>query len=763
MKERGVSGQLMRVGRAADRRAEAGRVRFIALLAATALLALGIAAMLTAHAGYQGQAGRGIARNPIAQEDRPDLPGTALWAKSTDSVPGSGFFSIVFITPLTAEAPLPPGLSAWPAPGEAVLSPRLRRLGAEDGIATRYGRATAEIGDAGLQSPDELLAYIRPRVALPAGKATNIVGYGRPAHASPVRLGQLAYAKPEWTFQIMPGVLVLLPVAVLLVVAARSGSHSRDRRTALVSALGGTPRARALIVLGEVSLPVLAGSLIAAAVVGAFCTTDVRLPGTGFVVSAVDVRAWWWELLLGVAASAAVVVAASVAASRLSRATGGSSRTAGGSSRTAGGNSRTAGGSSRTAGGNRPTGTRRSPTRWAVLCPVFLLIAVRGPDLFAAGTPANVLINWVGAAATLITLPAAIAVLIARLGRLMSTAGRRFGRPGLLVAGHRVAAHPGPTARMTAAVVVSLGLLIQVVAWQGLFGETARAAQATVDRIGSSALYMQPGAATPQQMEAFVRRLPSTEQAVQLISSGGQPTTTLQGTCQGLTALRLPCSRRPVTLSGVPKDPRVREIIDWSASGSTTVVVRELTRAAAPATSDAEGIPPTILVSVDGHDLPVSALKQLAYQVFPKGAAINTAGGEWLVAGQLKRSQGLWITFFGFIGILVLAGASVISGTAEFLRNGRALAPISVLSGNRRVYWSTAAWSLLVPFVLAGSAGCLVGTWLAFPKTADGSSFISGSFLAACALGVSVMGLLAWGWGANVAARQAAAWRPRGD
>ncbi|WP_331446648.1 ABC transporter permease [Streptomyces xanthochromogenes] len=735
MKERGVSGQLMRVGRAADRRAEAGRVRFIALLAATALLALGIAAMLTTHATYQGQSARGLARNPVAQEDRPDLPGTALWAKSTDSVPDGGFFSVVFITPLTAKAPLPPGLSAWPAPGEAVLSPRLRQLGAGDGIATRYGRAVAQIGAAGLQSPDELLAYIRPQAALSADRATSIVGYGRPSHASPVRLGQLDYAKPEWTFQIMPGVLVLLPVAVLLVVAARSGSHSRDRRTALVAALGGTPRARALIVLGEVSLPVLAGSLIAVAVVGVFCATDVRLPGTGFIVSAVDVRAWWWELLLGVVAAAAMVVVASVAASRLAHATA----------------------------GNRPVGTRRSPTRWAIACPVFLLIAVRGPDFFAAGTPANVLINWVGAAATLITLPAAIAVLTAQLGRLMSAMGRRFGRPGLLVAGQRVAAHPGPTARMTAAVVVSLGLLIQVVAWQGLFGDTARAAQATVDRIGSSALLMQPGTATPQQMDAFVRRLPPTEQAVQLISSGGQPTATLQGTCRGLTALQLPCGRQPTKLSGVPKDPRVREIIDWSASGSTAVVVRELPQPADSAPSDPEGVPPTILVSVDGHDLHESALKQLAYEVLPKGAAINTPGGEWLVAGQLKRSQGLWITFFGFIGILVLAGASVISGTAEFLRNGRALAPISVLSGNRRVYWSAAAWGLFVPFVLSGSAGCLVGTWLAFPKTADGSSFISGAFLAACALGVSVMGLLAWGWGANVAARQANAWRPQGD
>ncbi|MFE9119027.1 ABC transporter permease [Streptomyces sp. NPDC007172] len=736
MSERGASRQLMRVGLTAGRGAEAGRVRFVALMAATALLALGIAAMVVVHASYQGQAQRGAARHPITQEERPDLPATALWSKATDSVAHGGSFSVVFIAPLTAHAPLPPGLDAWPAPGEAVLSPGLRTRGAADGIATRYGHAVGHIGVEGLQSPDELLAYVRPRAGLSVDEARNVVGYGTTPHAEVVRLGQLDDARPEWAFQTMPGLLVLLPVMVLLVVAARSGSRSRDRRTALVDALGGTSRARALIVLGETGVPVLAGAVIATAVVGAFWATDVPVPVTGFVVSAHDVRAHGGELALAVVTATVAVVTASVGAARLTP----------------------------TAGGNRPTGARGAPTRWAALCPVFLLIAVFGPRLWAAGTSGNVLTNWAGAACTLATLPAAIAVLAALLGQRMSRAGSRFGRPGLLVAGQRMATHPGPLARMTAGLVIALALLIQIVAWQGLFGAEARAAKATVERIGSSALVVQPRTATtPRQMADFVRELPPTVEAVRMIRAPERSTVTLEGTCRGLTSLQLPCGAKPVRVSGALKDQRAREIVEWSASGTDSVTVRETAEPADVTASTPGEAPLTVLVSVDGHALSVPALKQLAYRVLPRGLAIDTAGGEWLTRGEIKRGQGLWISCFGFVGILVLAGVSVISGTAEFLCNGRALAPISVLAGNRRVHWSTAAWSLLVPFTLAGGIGCLVGTWLAYPKTADGTSYISGSFLALCGLGVSAMGLLAWGWGAHVAGRQAGEWRPRGD
>ncbi|MFD5936822.1 hypothetical protein [Streptomyces sp. NPDC060333] len=99
---------------------------------------------------------------------------------------------------------------------------------------------------------------------------------------------------------------------------------------------------------------------------------------------------------------------------------------------------------------------------------------------------------------------------------------------------------------------------------------------------------------------------------------------------------------------------------------------------------------------------------------------------------------------------------------SEFLRNGRALAPVAGLAGNHRVHWSTAAVGILAPLTLAGVAGCTIGVWLAFPKTSGGASYITGGLLAGCAAAVTVVGLVAWVWGAAVSVRQAARWRPRG-
>ncbi|GGZ99453.1 hypothetical protein GCM10010371_68610 [Streptomyces subrutilus] len=731
----GLPRQLLGAGRQAGRRAEAGRIRFIALLAASVMTALGLACLIAVHATYQGQAARGTARTPVLQEDAPGTPARALWAVANDAIAGSGPFTVQFIVPLTDDAPLPPGLRDWPEPGEAVLSPALRERAEGEDISRRYGRDAGTISPEVLQSPDELLAYVRPATAPDRQHMKPIVGYG--PHDGPVYyfLGQSDYAKPEWTFQIMPLLLLLLPAAVLLTVAARSGAHHRDRRTALVEVLGGTPRHRALIVTGEALPAVAAGAALALAAVVAACTTDLALPLTGHVVAAGDLARWWWALALAVIAAATAAMAVVVVTDRLS--------------------------AGRRGGGNRPKAARRSPVRWAVLCPVMILVAVRGPALFTPGTNAYVLTNWIGVAATLATLPAAIAVTTAALGRALSTIGRRWGSPGLLVAGRRAAAHPAPIARMTAGVVIAVGLLLQVVAWQGQLGDAARAARATVDRVGDSALVLRPRGATPEQLTAFTGNLPADVRVLALTVSPETDQVTVRGWCPALQALRLTCPESSAPLPGPPADRRVGELLGWYGERTGNVAIQQ----ADPLQPDtARGrLTQTVLVSYAGTDLSVAEAKQLAYRTFPLGADVDTIGGEWLTAAEVNRLQGHWITLFGLLGIAVLAAAAAVSAMAEFLRNGRALAPLASLAGNQRVYWSSAAVSILAPLALAGTAGCTVGVWLAFPKTAGGASYITNGLLTGCATAVTAVGLLAWIWGATASARQGARWRPRGE
>ncbi|MFE4367114.1 hypothetical protein ACFRMN_02465 [Streptomyces sp. NPDC056835] len=127
------------------------------------------------------------------------------------------------------------------------------------------------------------------------------------------------------------------------------------------------------------------------------------------------------------------------------------------------------------------------------------------------------------------------------------------------------------------------------------------------------------------------------------------------------------------------------------------------------------------------------------------------------------RSPVKWAMALGLAGIAILAAASAFAGLAEFLRNGRALAPVTTLTGNPHVYWSTAAHSILVPLTLAGLVGSVVGAWLAFPKTRTGDSYIPDGLLAVCTAAAVLIGVAGWVWGALVSIRQAEAWHPRGE
>lgn len=138
-------------------------------------------------------------------------------------------------------------------------------------------------------------------------------------------------------------------------------------------------------------------------------------------------------------------------------------------------------------------------------------------------------------------------------------------------------------------------------------------------------------------------------------------------------------------------------------------------------------------------------------------------GEDQFTAGVPNRDQGRWSALFGMVGITVLAFTAGLGAMAEFLRQGRALAPLSVLTGGLRVFRTSAAWTVLAPLALAGIAGTAVAAALASPVTASGESYITGGLILATAGVVLVVSVLLWLWASRVAVRQARRWRPGGD
>ncbi|SBT54196.1 FtsX-like permease family protein [Micromonospora narathiwatensis] len=133
------------------------------------------------------------------------------------------------------DAPVPPGLAAFPRDGEAVVSPALRALlDSPDGplFAPRLGgaRVTGTIAPEGLSGPHELAFYLG-RDAIPPERGMRLNhfgGTGPGEQLSPVL----------WLLVVVVFVVLLLPIMVFLGAAVRFGGEQRDRRLAALRLLG---------------------------------------------------------------------------------------------------------------------------------------------------------------------------------------------------------------------------------------------------------------------------------------------------------------------------------------------------------------------------------------------------------------------------------------------------------------------------------------------------------------------------------------------
>ncbi|KUO21864.1 ABC transporter permease [Streptomyces dysideae] len=175
------------------------------------------------------------------------------------------------------KAPLPPGLERFPAVGEMVVSPALKRLLDSDGgklLRDRLpDRIVGTIADQGLIGSGEL-AFYRGGENL----AAQIDGY---------RITRIdRYGDPEATSEGFDPVLILLilvvfvallmPVAVFIAAAVRFGGERRDRRLAALRLVGSDSRMTRRIAAGEA----LAGALLGLVFGTVFFLVGRQIAGT---------------------------------------------------------------------------------------------------------------------------------------------------------------------------------------------------------------------------------------------------------------------------------------------------------------------------------------------------------------------------------------------------------------------------------------------------------------------------------------------------
>ncbi|MFJ9456553.1 FtsX-like permease family protein [Kitasatospora sp. NPDC101447] len=141
----------------------------------------------------------------------------------------------VLVTP-SDSAPLPPGVTRLPGPGEVLLSPAASELAHrnDDFRSLVPGTPIGEIGRQGLLGPSELYAYVGVRPDQ-MGRPTQGRSWG----------GAGADAEVQAQFGDVPAELALIivaPMAVYLVVCSRLSAVTRTRRYAALRLLGLTKR-----------------------------------------------------------------------------------------------------------------------------------------------------------------------------------------------------------------------------------------------------------------------------------------------------------------------------------------------------------------------------------------------------------------------------------------------------------------------------------------------------------------------------------------
>lgn len=253
------------------------RFRFLAFLVASFGFVMAMLSVVAVLAVQDGRDAREFARGPMTVDD--ETGAVALWHGVRDAI-GRTPHDVVFLEPLNPSAHPPPGLNRWPAPGEVFLSPALADAGAAEHIEDRYGRFAGLIGEAGLVSDSERLAYARP--ALPPTGADRqtwlpITGFG-----SETVFGD-GTGSTSAVFLLVLCALLGIPALWLIATTVRFG---RSRREAVP--------------------PVLLGATLAVIVVAVAMTTRLRLPITGYILDPADLRAAWPLFGLAVVLAAAI-------------------------------------------------------------------------------------------------------------------------------------------------------------------------------------------------------------------------------------------------------------------------------------------------------------------------------------------------------------------------------------------------------------------------------------------------------------------------
>ncbi|GAA0549793.1 ABC transporter permease [Paractinoplanes ferrugineus] len=249
-----------------------------------------------AHYGWLNSAHAEAATGPSAADP-------AWWAFREDYFRGRSIARIdVAVT--GPHAPVPPGLSALPGPGEYAVSPALAELlrtTPPDQLSERFpGRRTAVLGRDALASPDLLIAVVGRTPADVAGlrDATQLTRF---VSVSPEHCLRCYVGTGINGMALILAVVVaalLFPLLIFIGVATRLSAARREQRLAAMRLVGATPRQVATLATIESMIAATAGTLLGFGLFLLLRPVLAHVPFTGLRFFLDDLELTWPAALL---------------------------------------------------------------------------------------------------------------------------------------------------------------------------------------------------------------------------------------------------------------------------------------------------------------------------------------------------------------------------------------------------------------------------------------------------------------------------------
>jgi len=304
-----------------------GREAALRVLVTAAAVALGVGLLLAALAGVNGlhaQTDRGAWLDTSAQASPPTSASDRLWWLSSTDQFGNQAIDRVDVAATGPSAPVPPGLSHLPGPGEYYASPALTALlnsEPANELRDRYpGRQVGTIGAAALPSPNSLIIVVGHTVSqlsqVPGAVEVEAI-QRTPANCYACQ--NAVGSGPVLQFILAGGaVALLLPVLILIATASRLSAARREQRFAAMRLVGATPRQVAVISAVEAVVAAVAGVAVGFALLFVFRPLLYRVPFTGAPLAEGDLSLHWLDVVLAViGVPVAAVVSARLALRRV--------------------------------------------------------------------------------------------------------------------------------------------------------------------------------------------------------------------------------------------------------------------------------------------------------------------------------------------------------------------------------------------------------------------------------------------------------------